>query len=123
MKMLKIGNTDFSNRVVAEGYSVSSYPVYKTRTDVSGTDHQRLIRNRISGKIRMQFNTMEEYLDFEDALDDVKQTDGSYQILITNNKTNAETTIYAFLDYTPVRRKNGRNEDIIEQFEITVTER
>lgn len=121
--MFKIGNTDLSNRVVAEGYSISNNAQYVVRTDANHVDHKKLIRSRYEGRFTLMFKTLAEYTAFETLLETVKQNDGSYIVTVCDNKTDTTASIYAFLDYTAERRKNGANQDIIDPFEVTLTER
>lgn len=121
--MFKIGSTDYSNRVVASGYNVNKDKQYESWQDASGTEHRSLTRTQIKGSFDLFFPTLTEYSAFVQNLENNTESDMSVEVTVCDNKSNAEQTIYAFIDYSPTRTKNGMNQDIYEVIRVSITER
>lgn len=123
MVMFKIGDVDYSNRVIANNYTVEQKEVYTAWQDANKTEHRSLERYRIEGGFLMFFPTIEEYEAFCENIETAKNDDLSVAVTVCDNKTNTEAEINAYIDYTPARRKNGVNADIMDVISILLTER
>lgn len=123
MIMFKIGETDYSNRVIASNYNINSTEVYTTWTDASKTEHRSLERKRVVGSFDVYFKTIEEYEAFTEQVAAVKDDNLAVDITVCDNKTNTEMEINAFIDYTPIRSKDGLNNDTMGTINITIQER
>lgn len=123
MIMFKIGDIDYSNRVIASNYNVNSEDVYTVWTDANKTEHRSLERVQVRGSFDVYFKTIEEYTAFTQHIESVKDDNLAVTLTICDNKTNTEKQINAFVDYTPTRRKNGINADIMDVMNVTITER
>ena len=73
--MFMIDTTDYSHRVVAENYKVSSKPEYELWTDANGREHRSKYRSRVSGTLEMKFLSINEYQDFVSLLESKQAAD------------------------------------------------
>ena len=120
--MFKIATTDYSNRVVAENYKISSKPEYELWTDANGHEHRSRYRSRVSGTLEMKFLSISEYQTFLSILAGQQASDLTYSITVWDNLKEQETTITAFIDFDPTRYKDPGNKDMVGHVEITIRE-
>lgn len=123
MIMFKVGAKDYSNRVLAQKYSVNKTKQWESWKDASGTEHRSLVRTQVKGTFEMYFKSVDELTDFVQDLEDNSEEDMSVACVVCDNRTNTEQSIYAFIDFDTNRRKNGVNEDVFETIKVTITER
>lgn len=123
MIMFKVGDTDYSNRVIANKYNINTDKEFEAWTDASGIEHHSLVRERTKGSFEMFFKTVDEIVAFGQKLANSSLDDMSVAIVVCDNKTNTEKSINAYVDYTPTRRKNGLNDDIMDIVKVSITER
>lgn len=123
MIMFKIGSTDYSNRVIASKYNVNNEKQFESWQDASRTEHRSLIRTQIKGSFDLFFPTLTEYSAFVQNLENNTESDMSVEVTVCDNKSNTEKTVFAFIDYSPTRTKNGMNQDIYEVIRVSITER
>ena len=120
--MFSINGTDYSNRVVGAEYEVQTNDEYNTWTDANGHEHRSAYRQRISGKFKMLFLSIEEYEAFIETLELNKKADLTYEIEIYDNKKCSTQEITAFIDFTPTRYRAPNWDDMMEQIEVTIKE-
>ena len=121
--MFKVGDTDFSDKVIGKDYQVQNEPQYKAWTDANGREHRSVYRNQMSGTFTMLFETIELYQDFCQTMAANMQNDTSYHCSIFDNKSNTSIVSDYFITYTPSRRINDMWQDAIGQIKITIKER
>ena len=120
--MFKVATTDYSNRVVAENYKISSKPEYELWTDANGHEHRSKYRARVSGTLEMKFLSITEYQTFLTLLASQQASDLTYSITVWDNLKEQEVTITAFIDFDPTRYKDPGNKDMVGHVEITIRE-
>ena len=91
--MFMIDTTDYSHRVVAEKYKISSKPEYELWTDANGREHRSRYRYRVSGTLEMKFLSINEYQDFVTLLESKQASDLTYPITVYDNVKEQEVEI------------------------------
>lgn len=120
--MFMIDTTDYSHRVVAENYKISSKPEYELWTDANGREHRSRYRYRVSGTLEMKFLSINEYQDFITLLESKQAADLTYPITIWDNRAEQEVEITAFIDFDATRYRDPAWADMVERLEITIRE-
>ena len=123
MAIFKVGNIDYSNRVIAGSYNVQTKPVYSSWYDADEVEHRRPSRQRTEGTFDMFFKTIAEYNAFVSQVATVQLSDLTVQCTVNSNTTNTEVTSYFFVDFSPVRNRKGNWEDYMERFTVSVKEK
>ncbi len=121
--MFKVGNTDFSDKVIGEKYEVKSEPQFKAWTDANGNEHRSVFRTQISGSFSMLFETIDLYKSFCQVLAANQQNDTSYLCTVFDNMTDTEVGSYFFIEYTPSRYINDMWNDAVGIVKISIKER
>lgn len=121
--MFKVGNTDYSQNVVAENYVVRSYDQYTAWTDANGTEHRSVYRTQISGTFMMYFPDINAFNTFCADLRANKNNDTSVLCTIFDNATNANVAGNFFIEFAPTRYADDKWDDRVEKIKITIKER
>lgn len=120
--MFKVGNIDYSNRVLSGSYSVQNEDIYDSWTDANLKEHRSAYRKRMSGSFNMLFKTIDEYQAFLDNLKELK-TDGlTYPIIALDNLSNEEISFDGYISFTPKRRRNDLWQDMVDIVTINIKE-
>lgn len=119
---LKIGNSDFSDHVIAGSYDVQLTEVYESHKDASEIERRRLIRTKVVGSFNMFFRQMLTYKLFVAAINSAKTARLTVPITVTPNNTDTATTINAFVSFAPVRNRGDDWSDYMEQFTVHIEE-
>lgn len=120
--MFMIDTTDYSHRVVAENYKISSKPEYELWTDANGREHRSRYRSRVSGTLEMKFLSINEYQAFITLLESKQASDLTYSITVWDNRAEQEVAIKAFIDFDVSRYRDPAWADMVERIEITIRE-
>lgn len=120
--MFKIGDIDYSNRVLSGSYAMQSNDVYDTWTDANLKEHRSSYRTKVSGSLDMLFKTIEEYQAFLDNLKNLKTNSLTYPITALDNLSNEEISFDGYLSFSPKRRRNDLWQDMVDVVTITITE-
>lgn len=123
MVMLKIGTSDYSNRVIAGSYSINSKEVYKSWNDLNGVEHRDIIRYRTTGSFDMYFPTIAEYEAFNDVLEANRNQDMSVKMAVCDNRTNKVIVKDFYYSFQLTRNRDGSWNDIYERFKVNIQER
>lgn len=94
----KINTTDLTAYVDIQNHKVNSSPVYETWTDGNYIEHREIVRQKISGKTKLGFETMTDFNAFLALLSSEQNLNGYYPITVYVNNTNTEAVINAFLE-------------------------
>lgn len=121
--MFKVGNTDYSQNVVAEDYNVQTDDVGKTWTDANGRIHCSVYRTQTAGTFTMFFPDIESFNAFCTQVKSVKQNDTTIPCSVFDNVNNALVTSDFFLTYTPSRYRSATWDDKVKAFKMTIKER
>ena len=122
--VFKIGNNDYSDKVIVDTYDVNRIDIYTEWEDANGTKHRDVYRQKIQGQFDMLIPKLSDYQSF---IADVKghTTNGGYvQCRVCVNNYNQEN-VYAnlFIDYTPIKTMNNNYTKGYLSFTVTVEER
>lgn len=120
--MFQVGEEDYSGRVVAENYKISSKPEYELWTDANGHEHRSRYRTRVSGTLEMRFLNIGEYRDFIELLAQEQASDLTYPLIVYDNLKEESVDITGFIDFDPTRYRDPAFNDMIERIEITIRE-
>lgn len=120
--MFQVGNNDYSNRVVAEGYEVQKDDLYDSWTDANGKDHHSAYRTRISGKFTLKFLNIGEYEGFITALMAWKNDDLTYPVKIFDNYSGQTVDINAFIKFTASRYRMPNWDDNVKPISVEIME-
>ena len=124
-EMFKLNTTDYSAHVVAESYAVNYEDVYQEWVDGGQVKHRDVIGRKLRGTMQMYFKTQSDLQTFLTALVNCKTTASTYPVqLKANNDTvdSLQSSKNVFLDFKPVRKRDGTWTDVFEVFEVTVEE-
>ena len=122
--LLKIGNTNVSDNIVADSYSVYNQPVYKVYEDANGVTHKRFIRDKIEGSFEMFFRTMRGYTDFVDLINtNTSSSDFSVLCTVYDTKRSDVYTINAFIEFEPTIALDGTLNEYMKVLKIKLEER
>lgn len=121
--MFKVGNVDFSDKVIGENYQVQNDPQYKSWTDANGREHRSVYRWQVSGTFTMLFESIDLYQSFCTTLAGYMQNDTSYPCTVFDNKTDSEVTSDFFITYNASRKIDGMWNDAVGLVKITIKER
>jgi hypothetical protein len=121
--MFKVGDTDYSNKVIGKDYQVQNLPQFIAWTDANGREHRSVYRHQVSGTFTMLFETIDLYKAFCADLASKVQNDTSYPCTVFDNNTDTEITSRFFITYTPSRHINDMWQDAIGTIKVTIKER
>ena len=121
--MFKVGNTDYSQNVVAENYVVRSYDQYNSWIDANGKEHRSVFRTQISGTFVMYFPNIADFNTFCASLRANKNNDTSVRCTVFDNEANTAVTGDYFVEFAPTRYADDKWDDRVEKIKITIKER
>lgn len=121
--MFKVGNTDYSQNVIAENYSVKSHDLYDSWTDANGREHRSVYRTQVSGSFNMYFPNIEDYNTFCSTLRANKNNDTSIRCTVFDNESDNTFTSDFFVDFNPTRYADNKWDDRVDTVKITIKER
>ena len=124
MAMLVINGHDYSNRVIAGSHNVVKEDVGTSWTDGNFKNHMEVSRQRVTGSWDMYFKSMAEYDTFLADIYAVKVSGYIPMTVKVNNlpSDESEVEINALMEIAPVRNRNGKWEDFMERFTVTIEE-
>lgn len=124
MAIFKVGNIDYSNRVIAGSYNVQTKPVYTSWNDADGVEHRVALRQaRTEGSFDMFFKTMTEYNAFASQVATVQLPNLTVPCTVKSNTTDEDIVSYFYVDFSPVRNRKGNWDDYMERFTVSVKEK
>jgi len=122
--VFKIGDNDYSGRVVVDTFNVNRIDIYTEWDDANGTTHRDVYRQRVEGEFDMLIANLAEY---EAFVQDVRQhtANGGYvtcKVSVNNyNQENYQANL--FVEYTPVRTMMNNYTKGYQSFTVRVRER
>lgn len=121
--MFKIGNTDYSNRVLSGSYQVQNMELYVSWIDGNYVEHRHKTREQMQGTFDVFFKNIEEYKAFCNNITANKKTDMSIRCLLFDNASNTTKSCDCFIEFVATRRRNDMWKDEVERFEVKVKEK
>ena len=121
--MFKIGNTDLSDKVISEGYTVHNVPQYTAWEDANGHEHRSVYRERISGNFTMYFPDIDDFDTFCLLYENAKANDTSVRCTVWVNNLNGNRTSDFYIDFDATRYRDAKWVDMVGKVKITIKER
>lgn len=122
--VFKIGDNDYSAKVLMDTYDVNRIDIYTEWEDANGTKHRDVYRQRIQGAFDMQISKLSEYQAF---INDVHEntTNGGYVRcgVCVNNYDHEDVLADLFIDYQPIKTRNNNYTKGYMAFTVKVEER
>ena len=118
----KIGNTDYSNRIVAGTYEMNRADVFTSWNDANGVEHRQKTRDQITGSFDMWFREISEYNAFLANIASNKATNLTIPITLTVNQPNSDVTGNFYLEFKAIRDRKGDWSDYMHRFSVSVKE-
>ena len=122
--VFKIGNNDYSGKIIVDTYNVNKIDIYTEWEDANGTTHRDIYRQKIQGEFDMQIAKISEYQAF---IDDVRahKANGGYVPcrVCVNNENNENVYAELFIDYAPIKTMNNDYTKGYLTFTVTIEER
>ena len=122
--VFKIGDNDYSDKVVVDTYNVNKVDIYTEWEDANGRTHRDVYRRKIQGDFDMLIAKIGDYQSF---IMDVQNhmTNGGYvpcKVCVNNmNEENVQADL--FIDYSPIKTMNSNYTKGYLTFNVTVEER
>lgn len=118
-----INNVSYADHCIAGTYKVNSKDITENWVDASGKSHRRLKRKKVSGTVDMFFRTLDEFNSFISNIETNKTSTLSNAMKVTVNNMNEDKQIDAFIDFEPVRDRDGMWNDYMLRYTLTIEER
>ena len=94
-----IGNIDFTSNIKVPTYKVNRVPLADAWMDAYYVTHQSIVRHRISGEFTMYFADRDSYINFLNAIEASKLSDGSIPATFYANNTNMQYPSNYFISF------------------------
>lgn len=122
--VFKIGDNDYSDKILMDTYDVNMVDIYTQWEDGNGTTHRDIYRTKIQGNFEMQISKLSEYADFVNDIRDHRDNGGWISCIVAVNNMNEENVqANLFIDYAPIRTRNNNYTKGYLSFTVTVEER
>ena len=122
--VFKIGDNDYSAKVVMDTYNVNRIDIYTEWEDANGTVHRDVYRRRISGSFDMMIEKISEYQAFIADVQNSTQNGGYVPCLVCVNNYNQENVVAnMYIDYAPVKTMQSNYTKGYLTFTVNVEER
>ncbi|MBP3753597.1 MAG: hypothetical protein J6I66_01925 [Lachnospiraceae bacterium] len=118
--MFIIGETDYSDHVIAGSYKVNNVPVTEDWTDAAGVIHRQKIRDKIIGTFDMWFRTKNEYNLFLECISQNRQPNLTCSVTVEVNNAGDSYTGDFFINHETVRNRDGAWKDYMEVFTVNI---
>lgn len=123
--VFKVGNVDYSSKVLVDTYNVNRIDVYTEWEDANGITHRNIYRKRIQGEFEMLISNISEYATFISDINRYRsEKDGFVPCRVCVNNENQEN-VYAdmFIDYAPIKTMQNNYTKGYLSFTVRVEER
>jgi hypothetical protein len=122
--VFKIGNNDYSDKVLMDTYNVNRIDVYTEWEDANGTTHRDIYRHKVQGEFDMQISKLSDYQAFVADVARNKRNGGYVPCYVCINNENMENAFaQLFIDYTPIKTMNNNYTKGYLSFTVRVEER
>lgn len=122
--VFKIGDNDYSAKVVMDTYNVNRIDIYTEWEDANGTVHRDVYRRRISGSFDMMIEKISEYQAFISDVQNHTENGGYVRCSVCVNNYNQEDVVAnLFIDYAPIKTMQSNYTKGYLTFTVNVEER
>lgn len=122
--VFRIGNTDYSDKVLMDTYNVNRIDVYTEWEDANGIIHRDIYRTKVQGEFDMQISKLSDYQAFIAKIAQNKRIGGYVPCYVCVNNENMENVFaQLFIDYTPIKTMNNNYTKGYMSFTVRVEER
>lgn len=123
MIFFQIGSTDLSPAADIQSYEMNSADVYETWTDANWLDHRVIVRQRISGKVKLGYSSGADFTALQTLLAAARQADGSYTVTAYVQNTGAMATFACYIDTEGADKWDLKNSRQWQVVTLTITGR
>lgn len=123
MIFFQIGSTDLSPAADIQDYEMNSADVYETWTDANWLDHRVIVRQRISGKVKLGYSSAASFTALQTLLAAARQADGSYTVTAYVQNTGAMATFACYIDTEGADKWDLKNSRQWQVVTLTITGR
>ena len=122
--VFKIGDNDYSSKVLVDTYDVNRTDIYTEWEDANGRTHRDVYRKKIQGSFDMQISKISEYQAFILDIQNSTQNGGYVPCKVCVNNQNQEDVLAdLFIDYSPIKTMMNNYTKGYLSFTVTVEER
>lgn len=122
--VFKIGNNDYSDKVMMDTYDVNQLDVYTEWEDANGTIHRSIYRQKVEGTFSMLISKLSDYQAFISDIKASKLSNGSVPCKVAVNNLNQENYEgFFYVDYTTIKTMNSNYTKGYLDFVVTLGER
>ena len=122
--VFKIGDNDYSDKVLMDTYNVNQIDIYTQWEDANGTIHRDIYRTKIQGNFDIQISKMSEYTAFINDIRSHRNNGGWVPCYVAVNNMDTENVLAnLFVDYAPIQTRNNNYTKGYLSFTVTVEER
>lgn len=120
--VFSINGTDYGGNIIAGSYNINDVDEYFEYKNGNGKTVKDVVATKVRGSFDMFFRTKSEFDLFATNHRTHKLNDSSVLVTLSVNNTGEDVSVYVFMDYTPVRNKDGMNQDYFERFTVGIEE-
>jgi len=122
--VFKVGDIDYSDKVLMDTYDVNQIDVYKAWEDANVTIHRSSYRKKVEGTFEMLISNISEYQAFLSDIQSNKKSTGAVPCKLAVNNLNQDNYASDFyVDYTMIRTMNSNYTKGYLSFTVTIEER
>lgn len=121
--VFKIGDNDYSDKVLMDTFDVNRVSIYTQWEDANGNIHRSEYRKQIQGQFDMQISKLSEYQAFIQDIQANTNHDGWIECHIAVNNVDTDVVAKLFVSYTAVRTMNNNYTKGYLSFTVTIEER
>lgn len=123
--VFKLGDVDYSDKVIMDSYDVNKINVFTSWEDANGTVHRSSYRQKIEGQFEMLFSSVADYQQFivNLRLFKVSNMNDSIRCQVAVNNLDTVEQGYFYIDYTTIRTMNNNYTKGYLSFTVTIEER
>lgn len=122
MELFKIGDTDFTDYIIASSYNVDAQNAYKEWEDIFYNLHRDKVKTRITGSFTMSFaNDEGAFRDFVELIEAATVGDKTRLTVYLNKKGRQETREF-YVTYNPKIKSVENGNVMYEDFNFSLEE-
>lgn len=123
--VFKLGNYDYSDKVVMDTYDVNQIDIFTSWEDANGTVHRSSYRKKIEGQFDMLFSSLAEYRTFATRVQEARNPifgSAAHCTMAVNNIDDLKASFF-YIDFTTIRTMNNNYTKGYLTFTVTIEER
>lgn len=122
--VFKIGDKDYSDKVLMDTYDMNQIDIFTSWEDANGITHRDVYRKKIRGQFDMKISKLSEYQEFLNDVQNYRNVDNYVSCVLAVNNLDAENIqAECFIEYTPIRTRNNNYTKGYLSFTVKLEER